>query len=94
MVRVLASSVVDRWFKPRSGQTEEYKIAIGVLLLPGTEPDSLIECNCFRLKTFKTIFNLQLKFCTRYVVHFLPVLDFRVALKPSIVSADVVLAGS
>jgi hypothetical protein len=29
----------------RSGQTKEYKIAIGLLLLPGTEPDSLIECN-------------------------------------------------
>ena len=45
MVRVLASSVVDRWFESRLGQTKEYKIAIGLLLLPGTEPDSLIECN-------------------------------------------------
>jgi hypothetical protein len=40
MVRVLASSVVDRWFEPRSGQTKEYKIAIGVLLLPMYPPSS------------------------------------------------------
>jgi hypothetical protein len=39
-------------------------------------------------------YNLQLKLCTLYVIHFLPVLDFRAALNPSIVSADVVLAGS
>ena len=46
------------------------------------------------LLTLKTIPNLQLKLCTRNVVHFLPMLDFRAALNPSIVSADVVLAGS
>ena len=28
MVSVLASSVVDRGFKPRSGQTKDYKIGI------------------------------------------------------------------
>ena len=28
MVRVLASSVIDRWFYPRSGQTRDYKIGI------------------------------------------------------------------
>jgi hypothetical protein len=28
MVRVLASSAVDRGFKPRSGQTNDYKIGI------------------------------------------------------------------
>ena len=28
MVRVLVSSVVDRGFEPRSGQTEDYKIGI------------------------------------------------------------------
>ena len=28
MVRVLASSAVDRGFKPRSGQTKDYKIGI------------------------------------------------------------------
>jgi hypothetical protein len=28
MVRVLVSSVVDRWFEPRSGQTKDYKIGI------------------------------------------------------------------
>ena len=28
MVSVLASSVVDRGFKPRSGQTKDYKIVI------------------------------------------------------------------
>jgi hypothetical protein len=39
------------------------------------------------LFTFKTIPNLQLKLCTLYVVHFLPVLDLRAALNPSIVSA-------
>ena len=44
--------------------------------------------------TFKIIPNLQLKLCTLYVVHFLPVLDFRAALNPSIVTADVVLVGS
>jgi hypothetical protein len=48
----------------------------------------------YKLFIFKTISNLQLKLCTRYVVHFLPVLDFRTALNPSIVSADVVLVGS
>ena len=41
----------------------------------------------YKLFTFKTIPNLQLK-CTLYVVHFLPVLDFRAALNPSIVSAE------
>ena len=45
-----------------------------------------------RTITFKTIPNLQLKLCTLYVVHFLPVLDFRAALNPSIVSADAILA--
>ena len=44
--------------------------------------------------TFKIIPNLQLKLCTLYVVHFLPVLDFRAALNPSIVTTDVVLVGS
>ena len=29
MVSVLASSVVDRGFEPRSGQTKDYKIGIG-----------------------------------------------------------------
>jgi hypothetical protein len=73
-----------------------------LLLLPGKEPDSLIECIWFHLKTlqcratqqvfyklftFNTILNLQLK-CTLYVVHFLPVLEFRAALNPSIVSAE------
>jgi hypothetical protein len=83
---------------------------VRVLLLPGKEPDSLNECIWFRLKnsaqcwatqqvlyklfTFKIIPKLQLKLCTLYVVHFLPVLDFRAALNPSIVSADVVLVGS
>ena len=28
MVSVLASSVVDRWFDPRSGQTKDYEIGI------------------------------------------------------------------
>ena len=28
MVSVLASSGVDRWFEPRSGQTKDYKIGI------------------------------------------------------------------
>ena len=28
MVSVLASSVVDRWYEPRSGQTKDYKIGI------------------------------------------------------------------
>ena len=81
-----------------------------LLLLPGKEPDSLIECIWFRLKnsaqcratqqvfyelfTFKIIPNLQLKLCTLYVGHFLPVLDFRAALNTSIVSADVVLVES
>ena len=67
-------------------------------LLPGKEPDSLIECIWFRLKnsvqcratqqvfyklfTFKIVPNIQLKLCTLYVVHFLPVLDFRAALNP------------
>ena len=46
----------------------------------------------YKLFTFKTISNLQFKLCTPYVVHFLPVLDFRTALNPSIVSAGVVLA--
>ena len=62
-----------------------------LLLLPGKEPDSLIECIWFRLKnsaqcratqqvfyelfTFKIIPNLQLKLCTLYV-HFLSVLYF------------------
>jgi hypothetical protein len=36
----------------------------------------------YKLFTFKTFPNLQLK-CTLYVVHFLPVLDFRAALNPS-----------
>ena len=48
----------------------------------------------YKLFTFKTIPNLQLKLCTRYVVHFLPVLDFRAALNPSTMSADVELAES
>ena len=77
---------------------------------PGKEPDSLNKCIWFHLKnsaqcratqqvfyklfTFKIIPNLQLKLCTLYVVHFLPVVDFRAALNPSIVSADVVLVGS
>ena len=81
-----------------------------LLLLPGKEPDSLNECIWFRLKNsaqcraaqqvfyklfiLKIIPKLQLKLCTLYVVHFLPVLDFRAALNPSIVSADVVLVGS
>ena len=59
---------------------------------PGKEPDSLNKCIWFHLKnsaqcratqivfyklfTFKIIPNLQLKLCTLYVVHFLPVLDF------------------
>jgi hypothetical protein len=42
----------------------------------------------YKLFTFKIIPNLQWKLCTLYVVHFLPVLDFRAALSPSIVSAD------
>ena len=28
MVSVIASSAVDRWFEPRSGQTTDYKIGI------------------------------------------------------------------
>ena len=28
MIRMLASSVVDRWFEPRSGQTKDYKIGV------------------------------------------------------------------
>ena len=28
MVSVLASSTIDHWFEPRSGQTEDYKISI------------------------------------------------------------------
>ena len=28
MVSVLGSSVVDRWFEPRSGQTNDYKIGM------------------------------------------------------------------
>jgi hypothetical protein len=28
MVSVLASSAVDRWFEPRSGQTKDYEIGI------------------------------------------------------------------
>jgi hypothetical protein len=28
MVSVLASSAVDRWFEPRSGQNKDYKIGI------------------------------------------------------------------
>jgi hypothetical protein len=48
----------------------------------------------YKLFILKIIPKLQLKLCTLYVVHFLPVLDFRAALNPSIVSADVVLVGS
>jgi hypothetical protein len=48
----------------------------------------------YKLITFKIIPDLQLKLCTLYVVHFLPGVDFRAALNPSIVSADVVLVGS
>ena len=29
MVSAVASSEVDRWFEPRSGQTKDYKIGIG-----------------------------------------------------------------
>ena len=29
MVSAVASSEVDRWFQPRSGQTKDYKIGIG-----------------------------------------------------------------
>ena len=28
MIRMLASSVVDRWFEPRSGQNKDYKIGV------------------------------------------------------------------
>jgi hypothetical protein len=28
MVSVIALSALDRWFEPRSGQTEDYKIGI------------------------------------------------------------------
>ena len=28
MIRMLTSSVVDRWFEPRSGQTKDYKIGV------------------------------------------------------------------
>ena len=28
MIRMLASSVVDRWFEPRSGQIKDYKIGV------------------------------------------------------------------
>ena len=93
-----------------------------LLLFPGKEPDSLIECIWFRLKTLRSVgqhskFSMNylhlvplenseqcratqqvlyelFTFITPYVVHFLPVLDFRAALNPSIVSADVVLVGS
>jgi hypothetical protein len=28
MISMLASSAVDRWFEPRSGQTKDYKIGV------------------------------------------------------------------
>jgi hypothetical protein len=50
---------------------------------------TLSDSRLYKLFTFKIIPNLQLKLCTLYVAHFLPVLDFRAALNPSIVSADI-----
>jgi hypothetical protein len=41
MVRVLASSAVDRGFEPRSGQTKDYKIGICCLNTKGNKNNYL-----------------------------------------------------
>ena len=81
-----------------------------ILLLPGKGPDSLNECIWFRLKTLHSVgqhsksslYYIFIKQSLIYnqnyvhaiVVQCLPGLDFRAALNPSTMSADVELAGS
>ena len=78
MVRVLASSAVDHWFEPRSGQTKDYSVIFVIASPPGTQSGQYVRVGrsvyqCVRMGRHvypRTVVSVNYKNPTKLLVYF------------------------
>ena len=78
MVRVLASSAVDHWFEPRSGQTKDYSVIFVIASPPGTQSGQYVRVGrpvyqCVRMGRHvypRTVVSVNYKHPTKLLVYY------------------------
>ena len=78
MVRVLASSAVDHWFEPRSGQTKDYSVIFVIASPPGTQSGQYVRVGrsvyqCVRMGRHvypRTVVSVNYKNPTKLLVYY------------------------